>query len=85
MTLFENGTYRYDYGFFAMGGTYGNYTIEGDTLILNKWFNHGSDVGATATTGEIRLKINKDGSITDTNSHFDEMFASEYNYKNQIA
>lgn len=74
LTLFKDGTYCYDYGFIANMGEYGNYTIDGDTLILNKWFEHGSDVSVTAATGETRLKINKDGSITDTNSHFDRIF-----------
>lgn len=74
LTLYENGTYCYDYEFFAAMGEYGNYTIDGDTLILNAWFDHGSDVSVNPVVRETRLKINKDGSITDTDSHFDKIF-----------
>lgn len=81
LTLYENGTYLYDYSFIGQIGEYGNYTIDGDTLTLNAWFDHGSDVGATATTRITKLKINKDGSIVDKDSHFDRIFMPENNYK----
>ncbi len=67
LTLYENGTYKYEHGVAAAGGTIGNYIIENDSIILNKWFKTSSDTSAVATNGKIELTLNKDGSIIDFN------------------
>lgn len=72
LALYENGTFHYEHGSFANSGEYGNYTIDGNTIILNNWFRHGSDVGAYAITGETRLKMNDDGTISDSTDYFSE-------------
>lgn len=65
--LSDNGTFSYTNCFIASRTMIGNYIIEGDNIILNKWFQMGSDVEMRTTTGKIVLKINSDGSISDTN------------------
>lgn len=67
--LYENGTFRYENATPFASGEIGNYTIVGDAIILNYWFNTGSDAGLTATEGTKTLKINADNSITDSKPH----------------
>lgn len=65
--LHENGTFAYTNAVHAESGVTGNYIIVGDTIYLNYLFATGSDAGLDLTEGKRELKINKDGSITDSN------------------
>ena len=57
---------------------WGNYIIVNDEIILNQLFTTESDVGIHAIEeGKIKLKINSDGTITDTN----ELLNVEAKYK----
>lgn len=67
LTLYENGIFSYRFSQYAPIGTFGNYIIDGDKIILTNWFNTGSDVSLTVTKGTKTLTINSDGSITDDN------------------
>ena len=67
LTLYENGIFSYRFGQYAPYGTFGNYIIDGDKIILTNWFNTASDVSLTVTKGTKTLTINSDGSITDDN------------------
>lgn len=64
--LNENGTFEYWFNDY-MAGFYGNYTIDGDTIILNKWNSVGTDVKKLFVYGTIKFQINSDGSITGYN------------------
>ena len=64
LNLFEDGTYDYEDNSDAAYGYYGTYTIDGDKIILNQMFSHGSDVGINPEKKQINGTINKDGSIT---------------------
>mgnify|MGYP004558498539 FL=1 len=64
LDLFEDGTYDYEENSDAAYGYYGTYTIDGDKIILNQMFSHGSDVGVSPEKKQINGTINKDGSIT---------------------
>ena len=66
LILNENGTFEYRYNE-LLAGFYGNYTIDGDTIILNKWNSVGSDPKKLFVNGTIKFKINNDGSITGYN------------------
>lgn len=80
LCLYENGTYEYQFGLRSMNSLIGNYRIENDMIILNKMFRGGSDIALGTTSGEIKLRINNDGSITDSNNLIDENIkASELN------
>lgn len=78
LKLYENGTFWYNYGGtnYLLQGKMGNYLVDGDTVILNVWFNHGSDVGRYATNEEIKLKLNSNGEITDNVSRVTPKSAS---------
>ena len=65
--LYENGTFTYRYGEGISSGIAGNYIVKDDNIILNKLFNFGTDTSITATNGTITVKLNNDGTITDTN------------------
>lgn len=67
LDLLDNGKYKYEYGTFAPGGTIGSYIINDNEILLNMWFATGSDVRARVTSGTIKLTLNEDGTITDTN------------------
>ena len=67
LTLYENGIFSYRFSQYAPIGTFGNYMIDGDKIILTNWFNTASDVSLTVTKGTKTLTINSDGSITDDN------------------
>ena len=66
MYLHENGTFAYITGIDHEYGVNGNYIIVDDTIFLNYLFATGSDAGLDATEGNKELKINDDGSITDS-------------------
>ncbi|MCI8410998.1 MAG: hypothetical protein HFJ40_00820 [Clostridia bacterium] len=68
LCLYENGTFEYEYGIENQSSIIGNYIIVDDILILNKMFTGGSDVGLRTSSGEIKLKINTNGILTDTNN-----------------
>lgn len=70
--MYDNGTFEYMYCFDTEASIIGNYIIEDNVIILNKIFAGGNDVGLGTTTGQIKLKINSDGTITDTNNLVDE-------------
>lgn len=76
LILYPNGTFDYDHSVYAAGGEIGNYVIDGNTIILNKLFYTFSDASIDATSGESKLTINDDGSISDSNKYFD---LSDYN------
>lgn len=67
LNLYENGTFTYRYGESISSGIAGNYIVKDDNIILNKLFNFGTDTSITATNGTVTLKLNNDGTITDTN------------------
>ena len=65
LSLYENGVFTYVFSQYAPFGTLGNYTIDGDKIVLTNWFNTDSGTGLTFTKGTKTLTINSDGSITD--------------------
>ena len=67
LNLYENGTFTYRYGQSISSGIAGNYIVRDDNIVLNKLFNFGTDTSITATNGTITVKLNNDGTITDTN------------------
>ena len=71
LILYSNGTFSYGISWQSETSLIGNYIIDGDTLILNKLFEGGGDIGRRTTSGELKLKINSDGTITDTNNILD--------------
>ena len=64
--LYENGTFIYSNYISTSSGYIGNYTIVDNTINLNYLFSTGNDSALTAAPGTKTLKINDDGSITDT-------------------
>ena len=64
--LYENGTFIYSNYISTSSGYIGNYTIVDNTINLNYLFSTGNDSALTAASGTKTLKINDDGSITDT-------------------
>ena len=58
LTLYENGIFSYRFSQYAPIGTFGNYMIDGDKIILTNWFNTASDVSLTVTKGTKTLTIN---------------------------
>lgn len=81
--LYPDGTYMYEHSIEAAQGIMGNYMIEGEEIILNKLFGHGSDIGVFAEKGQIKLKINKDGSLTDKNNLLREKELSNIKLKKE--
>lgn len=68
LCLLDNGTFSYHYMTEFDHALWGNYIIVNDEIILNQLFTTESDVGIHAIEeGKIKLKINSDGTITDTN------------------
>ena len=68
LSLKEDGTFDYKIAIDNCEGFCGNYIINGSQIILNKLFNYGSDVGiGIVDERQIRLIINEDKSIEDTN------------------
>ena len=70
--LKEDGTFDYNVIFDNHSGFCGNYIINDSEIILNKLFQYGSDVSLTAVEGQVKLKINQDGTITDSNKYYEE-------------
>lgn len=68
--LYDNGTFGYSHMAMIEQGIMGNYIIEDNTIILNKLFRHGNDLSLGTTKGQLRLKINEDNTITDSNNSF---------------
>lgn len=78
LCLLDNGTFSYHYMTEFDHALWGNYIIVNDEIILNQLFTTESDVGIHAIEeGKIKLKINSDGTITDTN----ELLNVEAKYK----
>lgn len=78
LCLLDNGTFSYHYMTEFDHALCGNYIIVNDEIILNQLFTTESDVGIHAIEeGKIKLKINSDGTITDTN----ELLNVEAKYK----
>lgn len=82
--LYSNGTFKYEHSSMAATGEIGEYTINGDNLILNTQYKTGSDVGIGTSNDVIKLTINSDGSITDKNNFFsfDDFYGLDKKYKN---
>lgn len=70
--LKEDGTFDYHIVFDNDSGFCGNYIINGSEIVLNKLFSYGSDVGITSESGQVKLKINSNGTITDSNKYYEE-------------
>lgn len=70
LNLKSDGTFNYNITVDNNGGFCGNYIINGSEIILNKLFGYGSDVGISSIKEEqVILKINDDGTISDSNKH----------------
>lgn len=67
--LKEDGTFNYVIAIDNHGGFCGNYIINENEIILNKLFGYGSDVGIGVENGQVKLKINEDGTISDLNKY----------------
>ena len=67
--LKEDGTFNYVIAIDNHGGFCGNYIINKNEIILNKLFGYGSDVGIGVENGQVKLKINEDGTISDLNKY----------------
>lgn len=81
LCLLDNGTFSYHYMTEIDHALWGNYIIVNDEIILNQLFTTESDVGIHAIEeGKIKLKINSDGTITDTN----ELLKVEEQYKKLV-
>ena len=66
LTLFKDGTYEYVESDTVVGvpfGTIGNYTIDSEKVVLNSWFETGSDVSLTLKSEQKSYSINKEGTI----------------------
>lgn len=63
LILYKNGMFKYECAEMFVVGVIGNYIIDGNTIVLNKLFETGSDIGLTVTEGETKLTVNEDGSI----------------------
>ena len=70
--LKEDGTFDYHIVFDNDSGFCGNYIINGSEIVLNKLFSYGSDVGITSVSGQVKLKINSNRTITDSNKYYEE-------------
>lgn len=62
--LKEDGTYNYEENQDAAYGYLGNYIIDGNKILLNQMFYHGSDLGIGVDEKQIKGTINEDGTIT---------------------
>ncbi len=69
--LSSDGTFDYNVYADNRAGFCGNYIINGSEIVLNKLFEYGSDVGLNVTSGQIKLKLNDDGTISDSNKYED--------------
>ena len=62
--LKEDGTYNYEENQDAAYGYFGNYIIDGNKILLNQMFYHGSDLGIGVDEKQIKGTIDEDGTIT---------------------
>lgn len=69
LSLNDDGTFSYVTGSQIAAGYLGNYIINDSELTLNKLFSHGSDVGIGVSSGIYKLKVNSDGTISDSNKY----------------
>lgn len=76
LNLKEDGTFDYVIATGICGGFCGNYIINGSDLILNKLFSYGTDTSLTVISGQVKLKINDDGTISDLNKHEESPMSS---------
>lgn len=68
--LYEDGTFNYSHEGVIGQAILGNYILDNDTIILNKLFRHGNDLSLGTAKGQLRLKLNSDETITDSNNSF---------------
>lgn len=61
--LYRDGTYQYIEGIDVTYGSIGNYTIDGNKVTLNSWFETGSDVTVTLNNEHTTYTIDKNGTI----------------------
>ena len=69
LNLKDDGTFNYIITVDNHGGFCGNYIINGSEVILNKLFSYGSDAALSVVNGQVKLKINENGTISDNNKH----------------
>lgn len=69
LSLSSDGTFDYMVYEDNAAGFCGNYIMNGSEIVLNKLFDYGSDVGLNVASGQIKLKINDDGTINDSNKY----------------
>ena len=69
LRLNDDGTFHYEVFVDTPDGYYGNYFIEGNEIVLNTLFSHGSGAGFGFKNKTFKLKINSDGTITDSNDY----------------
>lgn len=77
--LYEDGTFNWSYCTEIASGFIGNYVINDNELVLNKLFTTGSDASLYATNGNIKMKINSDGTLTYNNIDTTNFSTSELN------
>lgn len=77
LNLYDNGIFGYTYSQYAPYGTFGNYYIDGDTIVLTTWFNTTSGTDLIIAKGSKTLKINSDGTISDNNIKAKELIDNE--------
>lgn len=65
--LYEDGEFCYDNSPGLASGYIGYYTFDDNNLILHAVVKCANDIGRTITSDVIKLKINSDNSITDSN------------------
>lgn len=75
--LKEDGTFDYHIVFDNDSGFCGNYIINGSEIVLNKLFSYGSDVGITSVSGQVRLSVNSNGTITDSNKYYEDFLVKD--------
>lgn len=65
LNLYDNGVFTYTFSQYAPYGTFGNYYVNGETIVLTTWFNTDSGTGLNIAKGSKTLTINSDGTISD--------------------
>lgn len=68
LELQEDGKFNYIFGSRVANGFIGNYTIEGNNIVLSQWFSTGTDIAISPAGGTITVLLNDDGTITDKNN-----------------
>ena len=77
LELYKDGTYKFVKTDELAGvpyGTIGNYVIDGDKIILNSWFETGSDISIGVKNEKETLTVTKNtiGKMKKTNKNFEE-------------